>query len=89
VLLFALTATPEAETHGALLRALPQPPAAIVVDEADFRRRFTGAAGEQRVQQRRAAWQRLLADAGLPAPVFLDLSSPVPDLSAGTAGAAR
>lgn len=73
VLLFTLTATPEAETHGALLRALPQAPADVVIDEADFRRRFPGAAGERRLAERRAAWQRLLADAGLPAPVFVDL----------------
>jgi hypothetical protein len=75
VLLFSLTATPEAETHGALLRALPDAPALVLVDEADFRRRFTGSGGEQRLQQRRAAWQRLLADAGLPPPSFVDLSA--------------
>jgi hypothetical protein len=75
VLLFTLTATPEAETHGALLRALREPPAEVVIDEADFRRRFTGPAGEQRLQQRRAAWSHLLADAGLAPPHFVDLSA--------------
>lgn len=75
VLLFTLTATPEAETHGELLRALPEAPAQVVVDEADFRHRFAGPAGEQRLQQRRAAWSRLLLDAGLPPPSFVDLSA--------------
>ena len=69
VLLFALTATPERETHGAFLQAQAGRTGAgalqVVVDESGFRRRFPGSAGVQRLEQRRAAWQRLLDDLGL------------------------
>jgi len=69
IALFALTATPERETHGAWLQRLRQaaPSARVWIDESGFRERFPGAAGEQRLAQRRAAWQRLVTDEGLKA----------------------
>jgi hypothetical protein len=55
---FDLGATPEEETHGRLLDALNGAvPRLAVVDEAAFRRRF--ASVPQRLDERRAAWQRL------------------------------
>lgn len=84
VVLFALTATPERESHGALLEALVAlktgaPLTAVLIDESGFRQRFTGAEGQTRLLQRRASWQRLLQDLGQ-TPVFVDLSDP--DLAA-------
>jgi hypothetical protein len=79
VLLFAATATPERETHGAFARAVvaaaPRATVSVVVDESGLRRHL-GAAGdaELRLTQRRAAWQRLLHDLSLPAPHFVSLS---------------
>lgn len=83
VALFAATATPERETHGAFVRALVRTLAAhpsarrllVLVDEAEFRRRFTGADGARRLEERRAAWVRLLADQNTE-PVFVDLGAP-------------
>jgi hypothetical protein len=79
VALFAATATPELETHGAFVRALAAHPSArrlfVLVDEAEFRRRFTGAEGARRLDERRAAWSRLLAGQDI-APVFVDLGAP-------------
>lgn len=65
VVLFALAATPERETHGAFLRALAagRPGAApllVVVDETGFGPRF----GAERLAQRRDAWRRMLREAG-------------------------
>jgi Protein of unknown function (DUF2868) len=78
--LFAATATPERETHGAFLRTLHGKlhrgtTLTVLVDESGWRRR-TGAASdtELRLTQRRAAWQRMLHDLSLPAPRFIDLS---------------
>lgn len=73
VLLFPLTATPEAETHGTLLRGLPAAPALVLLDESGFRRRFAGADGAQRLEERRASWRRWLAARGLE-PLFADLT---------------
>lgn len=73
VLLFALSATPEAETHGALLRALPAAPALVLVDESGFVRRFAGSKGQARLDERRTLWRRWLGERGLE-PVFADLS---------------
>ena len=75
IALFALTATPEHETHGAFVRALAARAGdgarlQVMVDETDFRARF-GAAGD-RLSQRRDAWRRLLEDAGVEAQ-FIDL----------------
>ncbi|HTT09622.1 MAG TPA: DUF2868 domain-containing protein [Burkholderiaceae bacterium] len=77
VALFALTATPESETHGAFVRALAAHRVTtrliVLVDESDFRRRFTGADGIRRVEERRSAWQRVLGDVNAE-PVFVDLA---------------
>jgi len=67
--LFSLTATPERETHGAFAAAVAAQLTAgqrllLLVDEAAFRQRFTGADGTQRVAQRRDAWRRMLGQAG-------------------------
>lgn len=83
VLLFALTATPERETHGALVAALsqalaawpaPRPLLRVAVDESGFRQRLGGADGVQRLAQRRAAWEALLIGQGV-VPGFVDLST--------------
>jgi len=78
--LFAATATPERETHGAFVRAVAnavngRATVSVLVDESGLRQR-TGAASdaELRMTQRRAAWQRMLHDLSLPAPRFIDLS---------------
>lgn len=76
VLLWPLAATPETETHGALLAALPAAPALVLLDESGFRRRFaTSADGTRRLEERRALWQAWLAARGLPG-LFVDLSAP-------------
>jgi hypothetical protein len=79
--LFAATATPERETHGAFVRTLASALAgratvSVLVDESAFRQR-TGSASdaELRLTQRRAAWQRMLHDLSLPAPKFIDLTA--------------
>jgi len=74
--LFPLTATPEPENHGAFIDALaarmpPSTPLAVLVDEAAFRQRFDES-GAARRNERRAAWQRMLAATGRE-PVFVDL----------------
>lgn len=79
LLLFALTATPERESHGAMVGALlahlaGRCPLQVWVDESGWRQRLPGAAGTERLQQRRQAWARLLASVGQ-APVFVDLGS--------------
>jgi hypothetical protein len=78
--LFAATATPERETHGAFVRTLASALAgratvSVLIDESAFRQR-TGSASdaELRLTQRRAAWQRMLHDLSLPAPRFIDLT---------------
>jgi hypothetical protein len=78
--LFAASATPERESHGAFVRALVAalPRGAqltVLVDESGLRQ-HTGRASdaELRLTQRRAAWQRLLHDLSLPAPRFIDLA---------------
>ena len=77
LLLFALTATPERESHGAVVAALlahlaGRCPLQVWVDESGWRQRLPGAAGTERAQQRRQAWTRLLAAWGQ-VPVFVDL----------------
>ena len=78
--LFSLTATPEPENHGAFIEALAarlerSTPFAVLVDESAFRLRFNepGSAGGARLDERRAAWQRMLAATGRVA-VFVDLA---------------
>ena len=80
--LFALSATPERETHAALLHALAialpgRCTLRVLVDASGLRQRLgTAPEAVERLAQRRAAWTRLLADAALPAPQFIDLGSP-------------
>ena len=79
VALFALTATPERESHGAFVQALGQRLAAgaslqVLVDESGFRQRFGGVGGADRLAQRRAAWTELLTPLGYP-PVFVNLGT--------------
>ncbi len=74
--LFALAATPEHEHHGALLSRIAGKLAAartlgVLLDESGFRTRF--ASDPQRIEQRRAAWQALVAGHGL-TPRFIDLT---------------
>jgi hypothetical protein len=80
VALFALTATPERENHGAFVQALAaRAPVGqrlvVLVDESGFRARFGGADGATRREQRRAAWRQMLGELGQ-APVFVDLAAP-------------
>lgn len=77
--LFSLTATPERENQGAFVDALamrvPQSsPFAVLVDESAFTQRFDepGGAGAARRIERRAAWQRMLAETRRE-PAFIDL----------------
>ncbi|GGD62826.1 DUF2868 domain-containing protein [Erythrobacter arachoides] len=82
LLLFTLSATPEAENHGEIARRIaaeiarvrPGTVLAAVVDEAPFRAHFAGQAGlDQRIATRLAAWRDVLGPAGI-APIGLDLS---------------
>jgi hypothetical protein len=78
--LFAATATPERETHGAFVRTLAnavngRATVSVLIDESAFRQRTGNASdAELRLTQRRAAWQRMLHDLSLPAPRFIDLA---------------
>ena len=77
VALFDLAATPEAENHGAFMRALAQrkPPGAAVlalVDEGAFAARFKADA--TRLEQRRSTWRDVLGRVGC-MPVFADLQA--------------
>ncbi len=79
--LFPLTATPERENHGVFIDAVaarlpPATPFALLIDESAFRQRFgqPGGAGAARRDERRAAWQRMLAASGRVA-VFVDLEA--------------
>jgi len=90
VALFAATATPERETHGAFLarlreRAAPGTRLIAAVDETAFRERFTGATGQARLLQRRDAWRRLIDEAGALA-VFTDTESDPADAGSSTLG---
>jgi hypothetical protein len=81
--LFALTATPERETHGAFIEALGadrsiEPRRLVLIDESGFRQRGFDAA---RLTQRRAAWQRMIDELGCE-PLFADLSESSPDRAA-------
>lgn len=101
VVVMALTATPERETHGAFLQRLQAlMPAGqtlhLLLDSAVFVQRLAGQAGAgDRLAQRVAAWQRLLGDLGLPPAQVVDLSEAGVSLDAlgasgpsGTSGAA-
>jgi Protein of unknown function (DUF2868) len=79
--LFAATATPERETHGAFVQTLVKALAGraaltVLVDESALRQRAGNASDAPlRITQRRAAWQRMLHDLSLPEPRFIDLSA--------------
>jgi len=74
--LFALTATPEADNHGAFINRLraaaPTQPVVLLVDESAFRRQF-GAT--PRLDERRTLWHGFAAERSVPA-VFVDLEQP-------------
>jgi hypothetical protein len=77
VALFNLSATPEAQTHGAFVGALRERlpagvPLLAMVDEAAFGARFRGQA--QRLEERRSAWRSTLGEAGVQ-PVFVELDA--------------
>ncbi len=87
ILLFTLSATPEAENHGALASALarriadqhPGTVPAAIVDESPYRAHFAGLAGlDERIAGRISAWRSVLVDAGMPA-LPVDLSQEVDD----------
>jgi hypothetical protein len=67
VALFNLGATPEVETHVAFVQGLAQDrdarrPLRVIVDETRFRERF--AADPRRIDERRAAWRKAMAETG-------------------------
>ena len=80
LVLFGLAQTPEVEVHGELLRQLcddlPDGQALLaMVDDSSYRRRLEGVGGaDDRLAQRRRAWDRVVRDAGLSA-VHVDLSA--------------
>jgi hypothetical protein len=85
ILLFSLSATPEAENHGALAAELarrlkreqPGTVLAAIVDESPYRSHFAGQPGlDERISQRLDAWLRVLANAGVPL-LALDLSQQI------------
>ena len=81
VALFALSATPERETHGDFLRQLMALASAratscrAMVDESGYRARLAAADRERRLDERRRAWRSLLAEVGAGEPWFVDLSA--------------
>jgi hypothetical protein len=77
IALFNLSATPERETHAAFLDSLAQRlpadvPLQAVVDETAFRSRF--AHEPRRLDERRTAWRRLLAESDHE-PLFIALGA--------------
>ena len=86
IVLFNLSATPEAENHGAfaggLARALGSAKTGtaigVILDESAFRRHFAGQAGlDNRMATRRKAWDAVLTPAGA-MPLALDLANGAP-----------
>ena len=76
--LFALTATPEAENHGAfvdrLRAAAPEHRLVVLVDESAFKRQFGTT---PRLDERRALWRGFAAERSA-AVAFVDLEQPDP-----------
>ncbi len=79
ILLFNLSATPEAENQGALAGGVARRLAdqggglAVLLDQSAYRRRLAGQGGaEGRLAVRRSAWEAMLAGRGL-APLTVDL----------------
>ena len=58
-----LASTPEADTHGPLLRRETRLPVALLLDESRFRERF--GEGSARLAERRDGWRRFAAAAGV------------------------
>jgi hypothetical protein len=82
--LFAMTATPERETHGAFveaLRGIAGPAVTALVDESGFRQRLSGPQAASRIEQRRKAWASVMRDAGC-TPLFVNLAAPEFDAAA-------
>lgn len=80
VVVFNLAQTPEKEVHGELLRELQEelPPGqsmVVWVDSGPYRRRLQGEVVEARLDEKRAAWRRLLDTLSIE-PLVLDLESP-------------
>ena len=82
LVLFSLSATPEAENHGALVSGIRQAlqqrnsgaALAVLVDEAPYRERLANQAGATaRLATRRAAWEGMLAGRAVH-PFFVDLA---------------
>ncbi len=75
VALFDMTATPEAEYHGAFLSALAaaQVPVIVVVNESGFASRFRDY--PQRLTERREAWTTF-GQSLHKSPLFFDLAAP-------------
>lgn len=79
--LFALSATPEREVHGAFIRSAQQraaalpghPPCRVMIDESGFRQRLADADLPRRLADRRAAWQKLLDEIGAGPALFVNL----------------
>lgn len=76
VAVFDMTATPEAEYHGAFLSALQAAvklPVIVVVNESSFATRFSDY--PRRLDERREAWSRFARSVAR-RPLFLDLEQP-------------
>ena len=87
LLLFTLSATPEAENHGALATALGQRIArdhagtvlAAMIDESPYRAHFAGQSGlDERISGRIAGWRNVLSAAGV-TPFAIDLANDTND----------
>jgi hypothetical protein len=93
LVLFNLSATPEAENHGALVTGIRRRLAesksgaglTILIDESAMRQRL-GSGAEERVRSRRAAWETTLRQHHA-APLFLDLDRGPAELARPLEGA--
>lgn len=83
LVLFNLSATPEAENHGAFASGLHQridmartgSAFGAIIDESAFRQHFAGQAGlDDRIAARRKAWNSVLSIVGIPA-LSIDLGT--------------
>ncbi len=83
IALFTLSATPENENHGEFVRGLRKLEGSIasvvvIVDESAYREHFAGQAGlDDRIAARSAAWQDIMAKAGI-APLLIDIATADP-----------
>jgi hypothetical protein len=85
IVVFNFNATPEPENHGAFASAMRaalagRAPLTAIVDTSDFDARFGTTS---RAEERRRAWEQVLADAGA-APIFVRLADPDVVAAAGT-----